>query len=185
MKNILLHICCAPDATVPVLDLISKGYKVKGFFYGNNIHPFDEYQKRLEALKILSEKTNLDVEIANYNPDEWLEKTSFLKNEPEGGKRCELCFRLQFEAAAKAAEKFSCEEFCTTLTISPHKNVNKIFEIANEISENHNLNCQNIIWRKNNGFLRSIKLSKEFGLYRQNYCGCIFSTCVQNRILCS
>ena len=129
MKNLLLHICCAPDATVPVLDLLKAGYNVKGFFYGNNIQPLTEYEKRLEALKILVEKTNLDVEIAPYNPDEWLEKTSCLKNEPEGGKRCELCFRLQFEAAAMNAKKFSCNDFCTTLTISPHKNVNKICKI--------------------------------------------------------
>lgn len=175
MKNLLLHICCAPDATVPVLDLLKAGYNVKGFFYGNNIQPFNEYEKRLEALKILIQKTNLDVEIAPYNPDEWLEKTSFLKNEPEGGKRCELCFRLQFEAAALTANRFLCSDFTTTLTISPHKNVNKIFEIGSEISRDFNLNWQNIIWRKNNGFLRSINLSKEFGLYRQNYCGCIFS----------
>ena len=174
-KTILLHICCAPDASIPIPDLISEGWNVKGFFYGGNIYPYDEYIKRLEALNILINHTGIECEILPYNPNEWLEKISGFENEPEGGKRCEKCFMAQFEAGALFAEKLNCENFCTTLTISPHKNVELINDLGEKISQNHGLKWLNRIWRKNNGFLRSIRESKNLGLYRQNYCGCMFS----------
>lgn len=174
-KNLLLHICCAPDASIPVPDLLAEGWNVKGFFYGSNIHPFEEYKKRLEALKILINHTGIDCEILEYNPDEWLEKIRGLENEPEGGRRCEKCFELQLEAGACYAKKIGFENFCTTLTISPHKNVNLINSLGEKISSLYKIKWLNKIWRKNNGFLRSIRASKELGLYRQNYCGCIFS----------
>ncbi len=176
-KNLLLHICCAPDASIPVPDLLAEGWNVKGFFYGSNIHPFEEYKKRLEALKILINHTGIDCEILEYNPDEWLEKIRGLEDEPEGGRRCEKCFELQLEAGACCAKKsgLKIENFCTTLTISPHKNVNLINYLGEKISNLYNITWLNKIWRKNNGFLRSIRASKELGLYRQNYCGCIFS----------
>ncbi|MBQ7152014.1 MAG: epoxyqueuosine reductase QueH [Synergistaceae bacterium] len=174
-KNLLLHICCAPDASVPVPDLLAEGWKVRGFFYGSNIHPLDEYKKRLDALKILMRHTGIECEVLPYDQDEWLEKISGLENEPEGGRRCTKCFELQLEAGACAAKKLGCENFCTTLTISPHKNVNLINALGEDLSRKNNLVWQNRIWRKNNGFLRSVKASKELGLYRQNYCGCVFS----------
>lgn len=174
-KNILLHICCAPDASVPVPDLLAEEWNVKGFFYGSNIHPFEEYTKRLEALDILRKNTGIECEIAAYNPGEWLEKVSGLENEPEGGRRCEKCFELQLEAGACLAKRLGFENFCTTLTISPHKNVQLINKIGEKISILNNIQWLNRIWRKNNGFLRSVKASKEMGLYRQNYCGCIYS----------
>ncbi len=174
-KNILLHICCAPDASVPVPDLLAEEWNVKGFFYGSNIHPFEEYTKRLEALDILKKNTGIECEIATYNPGEWLEKVSGLENEPEGGRRCEKCFELQLEAGACLAKRLGIENFCTTLTISPHKNVQLINKIGEKISILNNIQWLNRIWRKNNGFLRSVKASKEMGLYRQNYCGCIYS----------
>ena len=175
MKRLLLHICCAPDASVPVPDLISEGWEVTGFFYGSNIHPFDEYNMRLEALNKLTAHTGINCEVMKYNPDEWLEKISGLENEPEGGRRCEKCFMAQLEAGALAAKRLGCDNFCTTLTISPHKNVALINSLGERISSLHDLTWQNRIWRKNNGFLRSIKASRELGLYRQNYCGCMFS----------
>ena len=176
-KNLLLHICCAPDGTVPVHDLKIQGWNDRGFFYGNNIHPENEYLKRLSAIKILAEKNDIDIITPEYNPDEWLNKIkiSGLESEPEGGRRCEKCFNLQFEAVAQQAVNLNFKYFCTTLTISPHKNVNLILKTGDEISQKYNLNWLGIIWRKNNGFLRSIKFSKEFNLYRQNYCGCVYS----------
>ncbi len=174
-QEILLHICCAPDGTVPTIDLKSQGWNVRGFFYGNNIHPIEEYKKRLEAIKILSDKNSVDIIIQEYDPEKWLDETKGLEHEPEGGLRCEKCFELQFEAAAREAVKLGIKILCTTLTISPHKNVNKIFEIGKAIAKKYDLEWLNIIWRKNNGFLRSTKLSREMGLYRQNYCGCFFS----------
>ena len=174
-KNILLHICCAPDASVPVPDLIVEGWNVHGFFYGSNIHPLDEYERRLEALGILTQHHEIPCEISCYCPGEWLDGVKGLEHEPEGGRRCEKCFALQLEAGAKIARALGCEYFCTTLTISPHKNVALINELGERISSLHGLHWENRIWRKNNGFLRSVKISRELGLYRQNYCGCVYS----------
>ena len=175
MKNILLHICCAPDASVPVPDLLAEGWNVYGFFYGSNIHPRDEYIRRLEAIHILASHNEIACEIPEYSPEEWLSKIHGLENEPEGGKRCAECFRIQLEASAREALRLGCDYMSTTLTISPHKNVKLINEIGEEIASSHGLKWESRIWRKNNGFLRSVRMSRELGLYRQNYCGCVFS----------
>lgn len=175
MKKLLLHICCAPDGSIPVPDLISEGWNVTGFFYGSNIHPLDEYMKRLEAVNILKSHNNIECVACKYNPAEWLKSVEGLENEPEGGKRCTQCFKIQLEACADEAVKLGCEYISTTLTISPHKNVNLINSIGENAASSHGLKWEKRIWRKNNGFLRSVKMSRELGLYRQNYCGCVFS----------
>ena len=174
-KNILLHICCAPDGTVPIPDLLNEGWNVYGFFYGSNIHPHDEYLRRLEAIHTVTSHNGIPCSIPEYLPDEWLRKIHGLENEPEGGKRCTECFRCQLEASANEAVRLGCEYMSTTLTISPHKNVKLINEIGESISKSHGLKWESRIWRKNNGFLRSVRISRELGLYRQNYCGCTFS----------
>ena len=175
MRKILLHIFCAPDGSVPVPDLTAEGWSVIGFFYGSNIHPFDEYYKRLCAVRTLISHNSIECEIPPYSPQEWLSKIHGLENEPEGGKRCSECFRTQLEASAHEAIRLGCEYMSTTLTISPHKNVKLINEIGESVSSSHGLKWETRIWRKNNGFLRSVKISRELGLYRQNYCGCTFS----------
>ena len=174
-KNILLHICCAPDGTVPIPDLLNEGWNVYGFFYGGNIHPLDEYRKRLEAIHTVTFHNGIPCTIPEYSPEIWLSKIHGLENEPEGGKRCTKCFTIQLEAAAHEAVRLGCEYMSTTLTISPHKNVKLINEIGESVSSSHGLKWESRIWRKNNGFLRSVKISRELGLYRQNYCGCTFS----------
>ena len=174
-RKLLLHICCAPDASVPVPDLSAEGWSVVGFFYGSNIQPYDEYLKRLEALNVLIKHSRIDCKIFEYNPSDWLEKISGLENEPEGGLRCEKCFEVQLEAGACLAKKLGIKNFSTTLTISPHKNVKLINEIGEHVSAFYGITWQSRVWRKNNGFLRSLKASRELGLYRQNYCGCVFS----------
>ena len=138
-KNILLHICCAPDGCVPVPDLINEGWNVIGFFYGSNIHPYDEYVKRLEAVNRLISHNAVKCEIPCYTPDEWLKNVKGLEEEPEGGKRCTECFRTQLEAGAKAAKALGCEYMSTTLTISPHKNVKLLNELGEAISASHSL----------------------------------------------
>lgn len=175
MKNILLHICCAPDGSIPIPDLLAEGWNVHGYFYGSNIHPLNEYTLRLEAINILTSHNDIPCTVPSYDPEEWLSLVHGLEHEPEGGKRCAQCFRIQLEAAAKEAVRLGCEYMTTTLTISPHKNVKLINEIGAEISSRHGLKWESRIWRKNNGFLRSVRMSRELGLYRQNYCGCTFS----------
>ena len=174
-KSILLHICCAPDGSVPVPDLQAEGWNVTGFFYGSNIHPLDEYTRRLEAVNILAGHCGISCVIGHYEPDEWLEGVKGLEAEPEGGRRCEKCFTLQLEACAHEALRLGHENICTTLTISPHKNVELINRLGQDIANSHGLHWENRVWRKRDGFLRSVRASRELGLYRQNYCGCVFS----------
>ena len=174
-KKILLHICCAPDGTVPIPGLLNEGWEVYGFFYGSNIHPLDEYLRRLEAIHTVTAHNGITCTIPEYVPEEWLKEIHGLESEPEGGKRCTECFTLQLEASAHEAIRLGCEYMSTTLTISPHKNVKLINEIGESISSSNGLKWESRIWRKNNGFLRSVKISRELGLYRQNYCGCTFS----------
>ncbi len=172
--RLLLHICCAPDATIPWPALLEQ-YDVTGFFYGSNIHPLEEYKRRLGSVQILRESLSGVVVLPPYEPDVWHEATLGLENEPEGGARCAVCFREQFEATAKCAKEHNFNCITTTLTISPHKNVKLINEIGNSIATQYGVVWLDFVWRKNNGFLASIKRSKELGLYRQNYCGCIWS----------
>ena len=174
-RTMMLHICCAPDGSVPIPDLLSEGWKVTGFFYGSNIHPQDEYIRRLEAVRTLAAHCGISCVIGHYEPDEWLAGVKGLEAEPEGGMRCRKCFTLQLEACAHEAVKAGCEYMCTTLTISPHKNADLINALGQEIASSHGLNWETRIWRKKDGFLRSVRASRELGLYRQNYCGCVFS----------
>jgi predicted adenine nucleotide alpha hydrolase (AANH) superfamily ATPase len=176
LNKLMLHICCAPDAAVPWTELSRiEGMSMFGYFYGSHIHPLDEYEKRKDAIEILM--NNVKGQCIYPAPMQclWFESTSLLADEPEGGKRCSLCFRLQLENTARTAVDYGCSHICTTLTISPHKDVALINSIGNEIAENFGLVWIERVWRKNNGFLNSVKIAKSLGLYRQNYCGCIYS----------
>lgn len=175
MKRLLLHICCAPDGTIPWQALLGEGYDVTGFFYGNNIHPLEEFGKRKEAVLSLGEYMKGEVIINPYDPEKWITLTRSLASEPEGGKRCPLCFRIQLESSAKAACAAGCHFLCTTLTISPHKDPCLINSIGEETASRYGLVWVEKIWRKNEGFKRSVHMSKDLGLYRQCYCGCVYS----------
>ena len=174
-KRLLLHIGCAPDATVPWPSLIGEGCETAGYFYGGNIHPKMEYDKRAAAVSALAEHTGAELFLADYSPEPWFEAVRGLEKEPERGARCEKCFALQLEAAAEWGAAHGFTHLCTTLTISPHKNVNLINEIGARAAAVCGLMWVERVWRKNDGFKRSVEISKELGLYRQNYCGCIFS----------
>ena len=174
--RLLLHICCAPDATVPFGILKNEPWEeITGYFYGSNIHPDDEYRRRADALKFLSGHCEVRILSRPYEPDEWFAAASRLAGEPEGGERCTVCFSLQLRAAAEEGARIGASHLCTTLTISPHKNAALISRLGMEIAERASLAWEGRIWRKNGGFLRSVQISKELGLYRQNYCGCVYS----------
>jgi predicted adenine nucleotide alpha hydrolase (AANH) superfamily ATPase len=145
-----------------------------GYFYGSNIHPSEEYNKRRNSVEVLMSHFKGQCVYPAPSPL-WLESTSSLADEKEGGKRCALCFRLQLESTAMAAIEYGCSHMCTTLTISPHKDPTLINSIGNEIADNFGLIWQTHVWRKNNGFLNSVQMANSIGLYRQNYCGCIYS----------
>ena len=167
--------CCAPDATIPWPALIEEGHVVSGYFYSSNIHPFEEFRKRSRDVRKLALHLGSECIIEEYWPLAWLEKVSSHLLSPEGGKRCELCFRQQLEGAARAAVQGGHDALCTTLTISPHKDVNLIDGIGRVVCEEWGLEWLPRIWRKNGGFPASVRKSREMGLYRQDYCGCVMS----------
>lgn len=174
-NKLLLHICCAPDATVPWQELANEGYNTAGFMYGGNIHPAEEYERRAEALKSFSAAVGMEVVVDLWEPAKWLDVTKALAGEPEGGGRCRVCFALQLETAARFASGNGYAYLSTTLTISPHKNPKTVNEIGAKTAEKYGLVWVEKIWRANNGFKRSVEMSKRLGLYRQNYCGCVYS----------
>ena len=174
-KKLLLHCCCAPDSTVPLEDLLVEGYNVTLYWYGANIHPAEEETRRRRDLLSLASRSNSRVIVEDTFSPPWMEASLPFAEEPEGGRRCGICFRLQLEGAARAAVRLGIGTICTTLTISPHKDEKLINSIGAAAAENHGLAWLPRVFRKKNGFIRSVALSKEFGLYRQSYCGCIFS----------
>jgi predicted adenine nucleotide alpha hydrolase (AANH) superfamily ATPase len=175
MKRVLLHICCAPDATVPWPALSDEGFDVGGFFYGGNIHPADEWERRKGAVERLAGIVRGEVTIAPYDPDSWMRATRDAASEPEGGKRCSVCIGVQLEAAAEHARANGYGCLCTTLSISPHKNPGGINAIGADRASAAGVEWISRVWRKNDGFGLSVARSVKMGLYRQNYCGCVYS----------
>lgn len=184
-NNLFLHVCCGPCST-SVLKLLIEYFNIFIIFNNPNIDTIDEYNKRFEqVLKVIEiNKYNIKVLEHNYNHDEYLQFIKGLENEPEGGKRCAKCFELRLKNSFDISSKYIIDNnlldrtnfLTTTLTVSPHKNESLINSIAFELSKNY----QNIVYlpsnfKKNDGYLNSIKLSKEYGLYRQEYCGCEFA----------
>lgn len=171
----LLHICCAPDATIPWPELAAEGREVVGFFYGANIHPDVELARRTEALDILARSLGMTYVSAGASAQDWIDATSGMEAEPEGGARCARCFSLQLDAAARYAAAEGFDQLCTTLTISPHKNVALINEIGDRSARAVGVEWIERVWRRRDGFKRSVARSRELGLYRQDYCGCVWS----------
>jgi len=173
MKNILVHTCCAPCATWCFEKLNQDGYSPVSFFYNPNIMPEDEHDRRLkELIKYLNTKDfNLIVE--EDSSQVWQKAVKGYENDTEGGKRCELCFKLRLEKTAQYAKANKFGAFTTTLTVSPHKNAEIINQIGKEIGEKHEIHFLEENFKKKDGYKKSLQLSKESDLYRQNYCGCI------------
>lgn len=170
--KIVLHICCGVCAAGVVEKLTSEGHQVLGLFYNPNIHPLEEYQKRLEVTRRVAEELNFPLEAGPYTPQEWLKETASLADEPEGGKRCPVCFRIRLNQTYLYMKKHGWDAFATTLTISPHKSAEVINRIGREVGEDRFLARD---FKKQAGFQRAMELAKKWALYRQNYCGCIYS----------
>lgn len=174
-EKALLHACCAPDATVPWRVLVDEGLDVVGYFYGSNIHPADEYSKRREAVERLAREMGGSVVFAPYEPETWMAEVRHLAGEPEGGKRCALCFALQLESALAEALRRRCDAMATSLTVSPHKDPDMINALGRALCRAAGIEWVDRIWRKGGGFALSVEESRRLGLYRQKYCGCIYS----------
>lgn len=177
-SKLLLHACCAPCSSA-VLERIGNYFEITIFYYNPNITEAKEYQKRVEEVKRLirsiSTKYPVHLQEGRYNPDEYWDISKGLENEPERGKRCYKCYELRLEETAKVADSLGFDYFCTTLTLSPHKNANWINEIGKNLDSKYASHYLYSDFKKRNGYKRSIELSHEFNLYRQDYCGCIYS----------
>lgn len=176
--TLLLHSCCAPCSSY-VIEYLSKYFKITVFYYNPNISPDNEYRYRANEQKRLIESMPLKNPVefleGEYIPDDFFDISKGLENEPEGGARCAKCFNLRLSKTAETAKQGNYDYFTTTLTISPLKNAKLINNIGIELSKKYDVPYLQSDFKKKNGYKRSIVLSKEYNLYRQNYCGCIFS----------
>lgn len=169
--KLLLHICCGPCAT-HVIDALSKDFQITGFFYNPNVWPREEWQKRKEAAAACCHELIAE---PVWEHQEFLDLAKGLGEEQEGGKRCELCYKMRLEKTAQKAKVNDFEWFATTLTIGPNKKAEIINQIGRDLARQYGLKFFEADFKKVGGFQHSVDLSKKLGLYRQKYCGCEFS----------
>ena len=172
-NKILIHACCGICSGYPIGLLKEMGYEPIVYFYNPNLDSKEEFDRRLNAQKIVCMYHWVDLVIEEYNHQEFLEEIRGLENEPERGKRCDKCIELRLNKTAQKAKELGIRKFTTSLVISPHKNFDKITSIGKNTS--NDLEYIAIDFKKKDGFLKTNNLSKELGLYRQKYCGCEFA----------
>ena len=176
-KKLLLHSCCGPCST-SVIERLKNEYDLTIFYYNPNIYPQEEYERRLSTQKEYLQKSNQNIVVVDgkYDDNSFFEKEfEGLENCLEGGRRCEKCIFLRIKKTAEFAKKNGFDVFTTTLSVSPHKNAKLINELGQKFSIELNIPFLHSDFKKQDGFLISTKLSKEYNLYRQNYCGCKYS----------
>ena len=176
--TLLLHSCCAPCSSY-CLEYLSEYFKITVFYYNPNIYPESEYALRTEEQKRLIKELKVKNEISfleiGFNPDEFYSAVKGLEKEKEGGERCFVCYRLRLSKTAEEAKKRGFDYFTTTLSISPLKNAEKLNEIAEDEGIKNGIKHLPSDFKKKIGYKRSTELSRQYGLYRQDYCGCIYS----------
>lgn len=177
--GLLLHSCCAPCSSY-CMEYLREYFRLTVFYYNPNITEREEYRKRVQEELRLIEAYNMrgkkiEVIEGDYEPDRFLEMAKGLETCAEGGERCFGCYELRLRKTAELAKKMNFDYFTTTLTISPLKNAAKLNEIGERLAEEYGVRWLPSDFKKRGGYQRSIELSKEYGLYRQNYCGCVFS----------
>lgn len=176
--SLLLHTCCAPCSSY-CIEYLSNYFNITVLYYNPNIYPESEYiHRKSEQIRLISEmKTKYPVKFidCDFESEKFYETVKGMENCREGGERCFKCYRLRLEKAANVASQNGFEFFTTSLTISPLKNAAKINEIGEELANEYKVKFLPSDFKKKEGFKRSIELSKEYNLYRQNYCGCVYS----------
>lgn len=175
MNTVLLHTCCAICSGYPIRKLREMDYEVIAYFCNDNFDTEDEYNRRLDAQKTLCEYLKTKLIIEPYEPDVYYNYVKGLENEPERGKRCVKCFELRLKQTAQKAKSLGIENITTSMIISPHKNFKLLCEVGKEVAKGFDVNFLEIDFKKQDGFLKTNRLAKELGLYRQNYCGCKFA----------
>ena len=178
--SLLLHVCCGPCSTT-CLEVLTNYFNVTALFYNPNIHPENEYVKRYDEFKKFVQIKNatlenkINIKEVEYDVNCYFEKVKGFENEKEGGLRCVKCFELRLEQTAKLCKQFNYDFFTTTLTVSPYKNAKILNTIGEDLALKYNIKFLNSDFKKNDGYKKSIALSEKFNLYRQDYCGCIYS----------
>lgn len=173
--KVLLHICCGICAGGAAERLMAEGHEVRGFFYNPNIHPREEYERRLEVARRVATELNFPLEEGPYDTEEWFAATEGLASEPEGGKRCDVCYRLRLQKTLDYLRGCSWDDkavFTTTLTISSHKSATLINQLGQGMGGQRFLPSD---FKKKDGFKRAGELARKWSLYRQDYCGCVYS----------
>ena len=171
-KKLLLHSCCAPCSS-SVLERLKDNFDVTVFYYNPNIAPFSEFERRLKEQIKLLEKLKISYIIGEYKHEDFLNAIKGFESYPEGSLRCRHCYYFRMKELARLAKDRSFDYFTTTLSVSPHKNAQWINEIGKELEKEFDVKFLTSDFKKKNGYLRSLQLSKEYGLYRQEYCGCM------------
>ncbi len=183
VPTILLHSCCAPCSS-HVITFLKEYFDITIIYYNPNIYPYEEYKKRKEEqIRLLNEiksKNKLNIIDCDYDNNIYEKTIKGLEKEKEGGSRCYKCFWLRLDKTAQIAKENNYDYFSTTLTISPYKNSTVINEIGKELETIYNITWLYSDYKKKDGYKKSIQLSKEYNLYRQNYCGCIYSKRIDN-----
>lgn len=178
VPRLLLHSCCAPCSSY-VLEYRSRYFEITVFYYNPNIYPPEEFGKRVEEQKRLIAQLPAEHPISfldgPYEPERFYEMARGLEQVPEGGERCFKCYRLRLTETAEMARAGKYDYFTTTLSISPLKNAEKLNEIGGQLAKDYGVDYLYSDFKKRNGYKRSTELSREYGLYRQDYCGCVFS----------
>lgn len=174
--NLLLHACCGVCSSA-VLERLYPYFNITILFYNPNIYPMEEYIKRLDTQKEIIEKLGVNVKLLEigYNNKDFEEIAKGLENEKEGGSRCSKCYYLRLEKTAKLAKEKGFDYFCTTLSISPYKNAEKLNKIGKILEEKYQIHYLYSDFKKKDGYKRSTELARKYNLYRQDYCGCEYS----------
>lgn len=184
VPRLLLHACCAPCSSA-VLEYLSQYFAITLLYYNPNIAPLEEYQKREAELRRLVSQMKFIHPVAllpcQYDGQAFVQAARGLEGEPEGGKRCEACFRLRLRYAAQEAARLRFDYYTTTLSISPMKNAPLLNQLGEEIGREFGVAHLPSDFKKKDGYKRSVQLSKEYDLYRQDYCGCAFSKAQRQR----
>ena len=176
--RLLLHVCCAPCSSY-CLEYLTKYFDITVYYHNPNISPQSEFDYRVSELKrLLSElplSSPVELVVADYDAAEFEDAVRGLENEPERGNRCTVCYRLRLTKSAEYAVSHGFDYFTTTLSISPYKDAERLVKIGEELAEKYGVSYLPSDFKKKNGYKRSIELSEEYGLYRQDYCGCVYS----------
>ncbi len=173
-KRLLLHVCCGPCATHP-LEMLLPDYSVTGFFFNPNIFPASEFKARLSEAERFFQHHKTPLIVPEYLPAAWEKRAAPFSSEPEGGRRCLVCFGMRLFHTARFAAENRFDIFTSTLTIGPNKPARVIFPIAEAASKKHGVPFLAIDFKKRDGHKNSCRISREFNMYRQNYCGCVYS----------